>query len=64
MRHNLILYISICLMQVIILTNITLFDGQWNGITMWLCTAIFIFSSTIFGLSRNNKDQGGIKHES
>ena len=32
MRHNLVLYISVCLMQVIILSNITLFDGQWNGI--------------------------------
>ncbi len=44
-------------MQIIILTNITLFGGQWNGITMWLCTAIFIFSSTVFGLSRKNKNQ-------
>jgi len=58
MRVILILYISICLMQVIILTNITLFDGQWNGITMWLCTAIFIFSSTVFSLSGKNKDKG------
>ena len=58
MRYNLVLYISICLMQVIILTNITLFDGQWNGITMWFCTAVFIFSSTVFGLSRKDKNQG------
>ena len=51
MTYNLVLFISICLMQIIILTNITLFDGQLNGITMWLCTAIFIFSATVFGLS-------------
>ena len=62
MRYNLVLYISICLMQVIILTNITLFDGQLNGITMWLCTAIFIFTSTVFGLSRkNNKNSSSNK---
>lgn len=58
MQYNLVLYISICLMQVIILTNITLFDGQRNGVTMWLCTALFVFSSTVFGLSRKNKNQG------
>lgn len=52
MKHSLILFISICLMQLCILTNITLLDGEWNGITMWLCTAIFIFAATIFGLSR------------
>jgi len=52
MTYNLVLFISICLMQIIILTNITLFDGQLSGITMWLCTAIFIFSATVFGLSK------------
>lgn len=52
MKYTLVLFISVCLMQIIILTNITLFDGQLNGITMWLCTAVFIFSATVFGLSR------------
>lgn len=55
MQYNLVLFISICLMQVIVLTNITLFEGQLNGVTMWLCTAIFIFSCTVFGLSRKKK---------
>ena len=54
MKHSLILFISICLMQLLILTNITLLDGEWDGITMWLCTGIFIFSCTIFGLSRKD----------
>lgn len=57
MRHNLVLYIVICLMQFIILTNITLLDEQWNGVVMFLCTFLFIFASTIFGLSRQNKKQ-------
>jgi len=34
MKGNLALYSSICLMQVILLTNITLLDGNWNGIAM------------------------------
>jgi len=55
MNHSLVLYIAICIMQLIILTNITLLNGQWNGITLWLCTGIFIFSSAIFALSRLNK---------
>jgi len=61
MQYNLVLFISISLMQVIVLTNITLFDGQLNGITMWLCTVIFIFSSTVFGLSRKNKNSSRAK---
>ena len=57
METKLVLYISICLMQLIILTNIVLFEGQWNGITMWLCTAIFVLSSAVFGFNRTNKKQ-------
>ncbi|MFJ7666406.1 hypothetical protein ACIQXI_04820 [Lysinibacillus sp. NPDC097195] len=54
MKHSLVLFISICLMQICILTNITLLKGEWDGITLWLCTAIFIFASTIFGFSRKD----------
>lgn len=54
MRHSLFLYISICLMQLCILTNVTLLDGKWNGITMWLCTGIFIFASAVFSQSRKD----------
>ena len=52
MNHSLILFIAICLMQLCILTNVTLLNGEWNGITLWVCTGIFIFACTIFGLSR------------
>ena len=54
MKHSFILFIAICLMQFCILTNITLLDGEWNGITMWVCTGIFIFACTIFGFSRKD----------
>lgn len=52
MKHTTILFISICLMQFCILTNITLLNGEWNGITMWVCTGIFIFSCAVFGSTR------------
>ncbi len=55
MKYNLVLYVSICLMQLIILTNITLLNDEWNGITMFLCTSIFMFCSAVFGLSRQAK---------
>lgn len=51
LRYNLILYITVVLLQLII-TNISLLDGYWNGITMWLSTTFFIFATTIFLLSK------------
>ncbi len=46
---------TICLMFFIILTNITLLNGEWNGITMFLCMTLFVFSSVIFGFSRKEE---------
>jgi len=57
MKHSLILFIAICLMQLCILTNVTLLNGEWNGIMMWSCTGIFIFACTIFGLSRKESSK-------
>ena len=57
MKHSLILFIAICLMQLCILTNVTLLNGEWNGIMMWVCTGIFIFACTIFGLSRKESSK-------
>ena len=55
MKYSLILYGSICLMQLCILTKTTLLNEEWDGIIMWLCTLIFIFATTIFGFSRKNE---------
>ena len=57
MKHSLILFIAICLMQLCVLTNITLLNGEWDGITLWLCTGIFIFACAIFGLSRKESSK-------
>ncbi|PJO45027.1 hypothetical protein [Lysinibacillus xylanilyticus] len=55
MNYPLALYLATCFMQFIILINITLFNSQWDGITMWLCTGIFIFSTAVFVSSKSNK---------
>lgn len=56
MKYTIMLYIAICMMQIIILANITIAKGAYNGLAMWLCTAVFVFASTIFGLSRQRKN--------
>ncbi|MEY9976513.1 hypothetical protein [Lysinibacillus sp. RC79] len=55
MNYPLALYLATCVMQFIILINVTIFNSQWNGIMMWLCTGIFIFSTAVFIASRSNK---------
>ncbi|WP_391118998.1 hypothetical protein [Psychrobacillus sp. L3] len=49
------LYIIILLMQFITLTNITLFNGEWNGIAMWLSTGLFIAGTAFYLLNRKQK---------
>jgi len=36
------------IMHFINLSNITLFDGKWNGIAMWVNTGLFIVAIAIF----------------
>ncbi len=55
MNYTLALFVAVCIMHIITLTNITVFNGAWNGIAMWLSTGVFIFASTVFGLSRLKK---------
>ncbi|MEK4576712.1 hypothetical protein [Bacillus sp. FSL R12-0074] len=48
------LYVIICLMQLVTLINITLFNGEWNGFALWLCTGLFI-GGTAFYISSRKK---------
>ena len=51
------LYIFFITMYMINLTNITLFNGEWNGITMWLNTGLFIACTSYYLLNkRDNKE--------
>lgn len=54
MKHSLYLFISICLMQLCSLINVTLLNGEYDGLMMWLCSGIFIYACAIFGLSRKD----------
>ncbi|ARD48291.1 hypothetical protein SporoP37_09045 [Sporosarcina sp. P37] len=47
------LYIILCSIFLVNLTNITLFNGDWNGIAMWLSTGLFIAGTAYYLLSRN-----------
>ncbi|WP_192797420.1 hypothetical protein [Psychrobacillus glaciei] len=49
------LYIIIVFMQFITLTNITLFNGEWNGIAMWFSTGLFIAGTAFYLLNRKQK---------
>lgn len=42
-------------MQIALLVNITVAKGAWNGLTMWVCTVVFVFATAIFGLSRGRQ---------
>jgi uncharacterized membrane protein len=48
------MYLIMCIMQFIILANITIFNGKWNGITMSLCTLLFIVGTGFFVTAKNN----------
>lgn len=56
LKYTSLLYIAIWLMQIIILANITIAKGAYDGLTMWLCTAVFVCASAMFGLRRQRKN--------
>ena len=47
------LYIFFLAVYFVNLTNITLFDGEWDGIAMFLNTGLFIAGTTYYLLSRD-----------
>ncbi|PUB08294.1 hypothetical protein C8K15_1366 [Paenisporosarcina sp. OV554] len=49
------LLILIVLMHLITLTNITLFNGNWNGIALWLSTGLFIAAIAFYLLGKTKK---------
>ncbi|WP_017380031.1 hypothetical protein [Paenisporosarcina sp. TG-14] len=51
------LLILIVVMHLITLTNITLFNGDWNGIVLWLNTGLFIAAIAFYSLSKTKKQK-------
>jgi hypothetical protein len=48
------LYVIFIAIFLVNLTNITLFNGEWNGIAMWLSTGLFIAGTAYFFMSRDS----------
>jgi hypothetical protein len=48
------LYVILIAIFLVNLTNITLFNGEWNGIAMWLSTGLFIAGTAYFLMSRDS----------
>jgi predicted membrane channel-forming protein YqfA (hemolysin III family) len=56
MKNITALYIILCIMQCIILLNVTVFDGEFAGIMMALSTILFIIGSIFYSSSRQRKN--------
>jgi hypothetical protein len=52
MKAITVIYIFFVLIHFINFTNITLFNGEWNGITMWFSTGLFIAGTAYYFLDR------------
>ena len=48
------LYVILAAIFFVNLTNMTLFNNEWNGIAMWLNTGLFVAGTTYFLLSRDS----------
>ena len=59
MKTYRVLFVIILILHVMTLVNVTLLDGDWNGIVMWLSTVLFLiavlFFSTEFRAERRQK---------
>ncbi|WP_176466519.1 hypothetical protein [Terribacillus saccharophilus] len=57
MRALTILIVIIAVMHISNLINVTLLDGEWNGIVIWLSTILFLISMIVYGreVNRNRK---------
>lgn len=53
MKEIIGLYVILIAMFFVNLANITLFNGEWNGIALWINTGLFIVGTTYFLMSRD-----------
>ncbi|KIL45040.1 hypothetical protein KP78_25840 [Jeotgalibacillus soli] len=42
-------------MQLITLINVTIFQGEWNGIVLFLHTALFVTVLAFYTMTKNEK---------
>ncbi|WP_102707867.1 hypothetical protein [Terribacillus saccharophilus] len=58
MRTLTILIVIIAVTHISNLINVTLLDGEWSGIVIWLSTFLFLISMIVYGreVNRNRKN--------
>lgn len=54
MKEIMGLYMILIAIYFVNLTNITLFNAEWNGIAMWLSTGLFIAGTAYYLMSRDS----------
>ncbi|WP_198166203.1 MULTISPECIES: hypothetical protein [Sporosarcina] len=54
MKEIMGLYVILIAIYFVNLTNITLFNAEWNGIAMWLSTGLFIAGTAYYLMSRES----------
>ncbi len=57
MKTYTILFILIAIMHLITLINVTLFEGEWNGIALFLSNILFIIACYYFGIEHRVNQQ-------
>ncbi|WP_349409905.1 hypothetical protein [Pseudalkalibacillus sp. SCS-8] len=60
MNTSVILVIIIIWMQLITLVNITIFNGEWNGIALMLSSILFFLAMVVFGISQQRNKQKNV----
>jgi len=48
MKYVTAMYVTMAMMLVINLVNTTFFTGAYDGITVWLCTGLFVLGTIFF----------------
>lgn len=56
-----VLFILIAIMHLTTLTNLVLFEGEWNGIAVFLSNVLFIIACVYFGIERRANIKGNKK---
>ncbi|UTR12675.1 hypothetical protein MM300_10555 [Evansella sp. LMS18] len=59
MKTYSILFIITALMHLVTLVNITFFDGEWNGIALFLSSMLFLTAAVYFGIERRAHKRAG-----
>ncbi|MFC0470694.1 hypothetical protein ACFFHM_09355 [Halalkalibacter kiskunsagensis] len=52
MKTYSILFIVIAIIHTTILINITIFNGEWNGLVLFISNILFLIAAVYYGIER------------